>query len=1114
MEGSLDHHDNYGVIPRSAEAIFEELNREELNYESFKVYCSFLEIYNEELCDLLAESDNNRRPSSPSKNHNSLAIMEGKDGPFCRGLSEKEVKNASDLLHLMELAHQSRKVGETSMNKESSRSHCIFTLKVQAKRRLEDGCLFESNGCLHMVDLAGSECAKTANLSSSDGAEQHARDRERMNINRSLLTLGRVVKLLKEQSEKGSKVRIPYRDSKLTRILQQALGGNSKTVIIATLSPSVTAIEESISTLNYAQAAHGIKNKPVSASYMSQATNASAMLSGKDAPGSGQIGSIEKWTEMETRLEYMQCQVEEAKAALARKHLQQQEFVERAEQAEADKAEMEQQVEEMTIEKEALQEDLVQTKGKLLETEQHVEELQLKNNMLTEDLAETTAKLHKTENELSETRTELEKTTIILHATQKTEASLTKECLALIKALNESIADGDQLHKVILENRETDVQRREAAKQYHKAMASLLSDVKGALVTLGEQESRYHATTTELADDAANKEMAFIDHAKTVLQTAANDVEKAVTTLKSSINDEDGIVASAHSLMDDTCLRLETAWSIVESGEQKLASQFQSTREQLADFGSQLQKLESVHSASMEETLAGLESNRTAAKRKAEELVSSTCTALESAREDRKKVREATKNTVEKWKLAMIANGESMMQKSAEQQGAVVKTMAMMDSEMARHVTMQKQLDSQNKLLSESQQDSSKAFDSQKQLFLETQRQMEESHSQQSQLLSAFVQNLMKGVETLVKNQVSEVVKEVNQGHSMLAEKNKSLVENHVNIAASTLETIGDAKNLTSSIQNEAVVAMQNDKNVLSHLDNTKSVFANLQKSAEEHNANAVTFANNAARHLQESEDLEDGVTELRQHLSGEGKHYTDLLSDAFARDTKRVSTLGEAGQALTIFTRDDVLSSVTSAVAEMERPRSGTMATFAAERTVLEGELRNGLSTIRDKATASSQLADELHNGVQSAATGFSEKTAVERSVEVRETKDIFLEGAKKHVDLTRETIGQTEAGSRQATTTTENFVQTDLSAYQEPAKAPERVQILFSDKVSSTPSENEILSAFRKLGKADVKSVLQALSPNQEKLSSSRYQKNSHRSLVQNPPHERNEPRSEHIT
>ena len=120
--------------------------------------------------------------------------------------------------------------------------------------------------------------------------------------------------------------------------MQESLGGRCKTLIVATLSPSVTAIEESMSTLNYAQAANGIVNKPVPSSYLSIAGSSTSY---NNETGSSEPNSIEHWQEMECRLEYMQTQVEEAKAALARKHIQQQELIERVEQAENKAVELE-----------------------------------------------------------------------------------------------------------------------------------------------------------------------------------------------------------------------------------------------------------------------------------------------------------------------------------------------------------------------------------------------------------------------------------------------------------------------------------------------------------------------------------------------------------------------------------------------------------------------------------------------------------------------------------------------------------------------------------------------------------------------------------------------------
>ena len=115
-------------------------------------------------------------------------------------------------MSLMRKAQRQRQVGETNMNKQSSRSHCIFTMRVDAKKKILDGSVLEVSGKLHCVDLAGSECAKSANLGKGN-EDQSARERERLNINRSLLTLGRVISMLKEQSagSKKKSVRIPYR---------------------------------------------------------------------------------------------------------------------------------------------------------------------------------------------------------------------------------------------------------------------------------------------------------------------------------------------------------------------------------------------------------------------------------------------------------------------------------------------------------------------------------------------------------------------------------------------------------------------------------------------------------------------------------------------------------------------------------------------------------------------------------------------------------------------------------------------------------------------------------------------------------------------------------------
>lgn len=234
-----------GVIPRAVKCIFDILEAQSAEY-SMKV--SFLELYNEELTDLLAAEESK---FSDDKSKKPLALMEdGKGGVFVRGLEEELVSSAAEIYRILERGSAKRKTAETLLNKQSSRSHSIFSITIHIKECTPEGEEMIKCGKLNLVDLAGSE-----NISRSGARDGRAR--EAGEINKSLLTLGRVINTLVEHSG-----HIPYRDSKLTRLLRDSLGGKTKTCIIATISPSVHCLEETLSTLDYAHRAKHIKNKP------------------------------------------------------------------------------------------------------------------------------------------------------------------------------------------------------------------------------------------------------------------------------------------------------------------------------------------------------------------------------------------------------------------------------------------------------------------------------------------------------------------------------------------------------------------------------------------------------------------------------------------------------------------------------------------------------------------------------------------------------------------------------------------------------------------------------------------------------------------------------------
>lgn len=241
MLGIKEDPEQKGIIPHAFDHIFGFIDEKEGNTK-FLVRASYLEIYNEEIRDLLS-----------NKGKAKLNLSESKDkGVFVKNLTMIIVKSIPEIEKVMNEGTANRSVAETKMNKESSRSHSIFTIYIETA--VEDEKLDESKikaGKLNLVDLAGSE------RQSKTGATGDTL-KEATKINLSLSALGNVISALVD----GKSSHIPYRDSKLTRLLQDSLGGNTKTVMIAALSPADYNYDETLSTLRYAARAKSIKNKP------------------------------------------------------------------------------------------------------------------------------------------------------------------------------------------------------------------------------------------------------------------------------------------------------------------------------------------------------------------------------------------------------------------------------------------------------------------------------------------------------------------------------------------------------------------------------------------------------------------------------------------------------------------------------------------------------------------------------------------------------------------------------------------------------------------------------------------------------------------------------------
>ncbi|KAG8228748.1 hypothetical protein J437_LFUL009670 [Ladona fulva] len=238
MQGDWEDPHLKGIIPNSFAHIFGYIAKSKED-KRFLVRVSYLEIYQEEVRDLLSQDQGKR-----------LEVRERPNlGVFVKGLSGYVVNNAGDMDKIVKMGNKNRVVGATAMNAQSSRSHAIFTVTVECIQEDSEGHHLRM-GKLHLVDLAGSERQSKTGSSGQ-------RLKEASQINLSLSTLGNVISALVD----GKSTHVPYRNSKLTRLLQDSLGGNSKTVMVANVGPADFNYDETVSTLRYAMRAKGIQNR-------------------------------------------------------------------------------------------------------------------------------------------------------------------------------------------------------------------------------------------------------------------------------------------------------------------------------------------------------------------------------------------------------------------------------------------------------------------------------------------------------------------------------------------------------------------------------------------------------------------------------------------------------------------------------------------------------------------------------------------------------------------------------------------------------------------------------------------------------------------------------------
>lgn len=450
LSSGWDDDTQTGIIPRALNHLFDELRMTELE---FSMRISYLELYNEELCDLLSTDDTVKIRIYDDVNKKGSVIVQG--------LEEIPVHSKDDVYKLLAKGQERRRTASTLMNAQSSRSHTIFSIIVHIKENGMDGEELLKIGKLNLVDLAGSENITKA------GNEKGIRTRESVNINQSLLTLGRVITALVERTP-----HVPYRESKLTRLLQESLGGRTKTSIIATVSPGHKDFEETMSTLEYAHRAKNIQNKP----------EANQKLSKKTV--------IKEYTEEIDRLKRELLATRDKNGI----YLPEETYNEMVYKSESTTKELNDKVVLIKV----LKEDLAKKEAIFKEVSLNLVE---KEEMLrrTEDtLCHTKHELTTTKRFLHKTKRRYAEKKVVLDRHIKTEEALTNQAKELIEVVETVQQDTNGLHDTIDRRKETDQKNQTVCEQFVDQLKNRMKAMEGNMTNL--TQSCHQISSTIVSD--------------------------------------------------------------------------------------------------------------------------------------------------------------------------------------------------------------------------------------------------------------------------------------------------------------------------------------------------------------------------------------------------------------------------------------------------------------------------------------------------------------------------------------------------------------------------------------------------------------------------------------
>ena len=817
-------------------------------------------------------------------------------------------------------------------------------------------------------------------------------------------------------------------DSKLTRVLQEALGGRCKTVIVATLSPSITAVEETLSTLNYAHSANGIFNKPVSSSLIAFGENMPSMAdSDSKSPA-----TIESWQEMEMRLGYMQAQVDEAQAALARKHLQQQELQERADKAEA---------------------ELLASQQKLYDAKKEIKGL--KGVVETE-----TRKRKQTETELGETQVNLKKTQMVLKATQATESSLTAEAQELISKLEEIISDRNDLHTLVVNQRGTESERRKAAKQFQEAALIVLNNIESSFTHLCNNIEASQSNAIKIATMNHEVGRQSVSETQKLVTDIAKNVSCVSDSIKTQMTGEGGIVPTVESGSSTVLGVLQSANDEFNKGENLFNESREAMRTRLNDCTKTLDDQASSIQASTNQALQSFEAKVVESKNQISHLVMRMKGSLLNLSEAKAKQANALDSLVGQWRDQSTANSKDVLEAATSSCTSLKASVDEFELGLHNHEEMKNSLENQHTFLNNTGSSHVKSIGQQGSLLNAHRQNMAEAHETQCQLRTKVMQSILSGVHAIVSSEIQKLAASDDNHFQLLDKDGFDLVNVNKSITQSANQVMDNIQSTNEFVSHRASVVCTNDLKASEALKSTQTTLEQVMTSASAHNDLTTDFASKSISAVSEMKQIDGQNADIIKSAERDGKAASaSLVNSVFKPTSAEMKKTLKTSLDVIAYVNGNVVPSVNGDLANVAASRKMVAKQMAEQFESAGSQLTQTSKLVATSAKAQHGIADKLGSEIVAVRNAHTNKSVPYYYAELDSGKDKLVSTMHSLSDTSTRAISEGKVQGSIVKESLEEFAHNKMQCNKPVDPVPSKKECNFNQNLSSTPAEDEIV-------------------------------------------------------